>query len=96
MLEKSYSFGDFSLTLSEVRTVSLLMTDLLHKDIADILKIKPTTLENRLQLIFNKTRMHKARMLVLWAIDNGFDRKGNLNGVFLFDDYINLPADFKK
>lgn len=94
MLKSSYSFGEFNLTLAEVRAISLLMVDITHKEIAAILGILPSSLENRMQKIYSKLRIHKDRIVVLWAIENGFDRKGNLNGDFLFEGYDKLPADF--
>ena len=79
------------LTINELRAISLLLHSLKRTVMADLLGLAPGTLDQRLNRIFLKLQLPSNVAVALWAVDNGFDRCGNLNGVYLFEGYTNLP-----
>lgn len=79
------------LTINEHRAISLLLHSLKRTVMADILRLADGTLDQRLNRIFLKLQLPSNVAVALWAVDNGFDRCGNLNGVYLFEGYTNLP-----
>jgi len=72
------------LTLCQIRIISLSIHGLQRKQLADYLGNSHHTIDSHLNTIYKELKLHDARLVLLWALQNGFDLKGCLNGQYLF------------
>ncbi|MCB9187470.1 MAG: helix-turn-helix transcriptional regulator [Flavobacteriales bacterium] len=91
MKTRYYPIAETQLTLAEARAVSLLITGIPRKQVAQLLGIAESTLNQRMRLIYLKLQVQSIGSLVRVALTHGFDDQGHLNGEYLFDGYSGLP-----
>ena len=91
MKTRYYPIEETQLTLAEARAVSLLITGIPRKQVAQLLGIAESTLNQRMRLIYLKLNVQSIGSLIVLALKNGFDDQGNLNGEYLFEGYTGLP-----
>ena len=46
-------------------------------------KVASSTIDSHFNRIYREVKFHDARMLVVWALSNGFDGNGNYPGLSL-------------
>ncbi len=86
-----FIFGERRLTECQLRVVSLIRNGLSRKQIADALGISLHTVNTHLKDIYKELRTPNDNALVAWAVEQGFDKAGNLNTEYLFWKFTNLP-----
>ncbi len=88
---KKFEVDGKELTLCQARIVSLLMHGLQRKELAHYLGNSKNTIDTHLDRIYRELNLHDSRLVLVWAINHGFDSHGCLNGLYLFDKEMNLP-----
>lgn len=78
-------FGDCKITLLEAKIIALLCMGKDRYNISLEPGNKPSTLDKEISRIFLKTRKGKVTELVVHALKNGFDDKGNFKNKPLFE-----------
>lgn len=73
-----YYFNDKYLTAKEAQVVSLLRRCYTPKQIAYMYGNSNETINTTIKNIDNKLNLHSRPELVVWAIENGFDKEGKL------------------
>ena len=86
-----YRFGEKVLTKAQARVVSLMLHGLIRKQIAELLGISIHTVNKHTENVYKELDINDCKLIVGWAYDNKFDRQGNVDGIYLFDGYENLP-----
>ena len=79
------------ITEYQARILSLSIHGLARKQIADLLGNSRHTIDTHMDRIYKVLGCNDARLAVVWAVSNGFDRQGRLNGQYLFDNATALP-----
>lgn len=79
------------LTLCQARIVSLLMHGLQRKQLALCLGNSHHTIDTHLDRIYKALEINDSRLVMLWALQHGFDLEGCLNEQYLFDNLGGLP-----
>ncbi len=73
-------FAGVELTLREMKIISLLVQLHTRKVIAEKLDISTNTLGHQLTVLYLKTGTGNNMLLIIKALENGFDKQGNYNG----------------
>jgi len=79
------------ITLCQARVISLNIHGLQRKEMADLLGNSQSTINAHFDRIYRLVQLNDRVLLLRWAMANGFDDKGNLNGQYLFDGYKGMP-----
>jgi DNA-binding NarL/FixJ family response regulator len=92
-----YYFGNQYLTPKEAQVTSLIRRCHNTKQMASMYGNSDETIETTIKNIANKINTRTRPEMVVWAIDNGFDKTGFLNGIDLFKgvELIPLPLGFE-
>ncbi|MGE0636052.1 MAG: helix-turn-helix transcriptional regulator [Bacteroidia bacterium] len=92
-----YYFNDQYLTAKEAQVVSLLRRCYTPKQIAYMYNNSNETINTIIKNIDNKLNIHHRSELLVWAMENGFDKEGNLKGTDIFEgvQLLPLPAGAK-
>lgn len=72
------------LTLCQARIISLLTHGLQRKQLAHYLGNSHHTIDTHLDRIYKELGINDSRLVLVWALKNGFDTEGGLNGRYLF------------
>ncbi len=88
---QKFDVGGTLITECQARILSLFIHGLARKQIADALGNSPHTIDTHIDRIYKLLGFNDARLAVVWALSNGFDHKGSLNGQYLFANYKHLP-----
>jgi DNA-binding NarL/FixJ family response regulator len=79
--QKTYQVGGSELTECHMRIISLNIRGLRRKEMAVVLKVASSTIDSHFNRIYREVKFHDARLLVVWALNNGFDGNGNYPGL---------------
>lgn len=92
-LPNSIVVGEKVITECQARVISLAALGLQRKNVAHYLGISKHTIDSHMDRIYKLLGINDGRQLVAWALANGFDMEGNLDGCYLFSDHEQMPWD---
>jgi DNA-binding NarL/FixJ family response regulator len=81
------------LTIGRLRIIILQSYGLPRKNIADILRLHPGTIDTQIDRIYKHLGFNNQIQMVIWATTNGLRNNGHVQNRYLFDGYTNLPWD---
>ena len=88
--------GGKDITYCEFRIIQQATKGLLRKEIAAALGKSPDTIDSQMRYLYKKLEIESINDLILWAIDNGFDREGNYTPKVLVIPAPTPPTKKKK
>lgn len=80
-----YQMLDCSFTLRQMQVIALCATGMQPKQVALALDIATGTVKSHLVHIRNRLRIDSYRLLIVKALENGFDSQGHFMGQYLLD-----------
>lgn len=86
-----FEFDGKEITLCQARIISLTLQCLQRKQIAAYLGNSKHTIDSHISRIYSILNINDSSQAILWALENGFDRQGSLNSVYLFEGFVNMP-----
>ena len=78
--QKTYLVDGKEITECQMRIIGLNVRGLRRKEMADVLNVTTSTIDSHFNRIYREMKFHDAKLLVVWALGNGFDSNGNYNG----------------
>lgn len=89
--QKTYVVAGITITECQMRIISLNAAGLLRKEMTSILSVELSTVNTHFNRIYKLLNLARSNKLVTWALTNGFDDKGNCEGVYLFENIVGVP-----